>query len=336
MRRAPPLKFCELPTPIERILAFDGSANGGPAELWVKRDDRTHPIYGGNKVRKLEWLLAEARAQGARRIVTVGAAGSHHVLATTYFGTREGFEVEAVLVPQPRTQHAVDVLRAGLALGLRPVPVRSWAAAMPALISLLGRAPGRTGGGARTRFIALGGSSVTGAMGYLVAARELSAQVRSRQMPEPDVCVVALGSGGTAAGLAAGFQAEQMKTRVVGVCVSRPTWALLAHSRLLARGCVKSAEPERLKADARFLGRGYGYAAPEGEEATRIAAGAGFPLDPTYTAKAFASALWHVRARRRRVVLYWHTLSSAPLGPLLEGAPSEAELEPRVAWLLRP
>jgi 1-aminocyclopropane-1-carboxylate deaminase/D-cysteine desulfhydrase-like pyridoxal-dependent ACC family enzyme len=337
MERAAPLTLCELPTPIERIerIAALHTPRARAAELWVKRDDRTHPIYGGNKVRKLEWLLADARARGARRIVTVGAVGSHHVLATTYFGRREGFDVEAVLVPQPRTQHVVDVLRAGIALGLRPVPVRSWAAAVPALLARLADSGSALGGG--SRFVPLGGSSLTGTMGYVSAARELAAQVRAGKMPEPDVCVVALGSGGTAAGLAAGFQAEGMKTRVVGVCVSRPAWALLVHSRLLARGCVKSSRSDRLnrlRTDPRFLGKGYGHATPEGEEGARVAAAAGLVLDPTYTAKAFASALWHLRARRGRVVLYWHTLSSAPLGPLLEGAPSENELEPRLRRLL--
>src|SRR5271165_3657520 len=107
------------PTPVERL----DELSGQESSLWVKRDDRTNEIYGGNKVRKLEWLLADARARGARRVVTVGAVGSHHVLATTYFGTKEGFEVEAILVPQPATAHALEVLRADLGLGLKAFPV---------------------------------------------------------------------------------------------------------------------------------------------------------------------------------------------------------------------
>lgn len=317
------------PTPVERV---DGLSTAH-AELWVKRDDRTNDVYGGNKVRKLEWLLADARARGAKRIVTVGAAGSHHVLATTYFGRREGFEVEALLVPQPRTDHVVEVLRAGIALGLHAVPVRSWASAALAM------AYRRATTGKGTRFIPVGGSSVVGAMGYVVAARELAAQVRAGAMPEPDYCVVALGSGGTAAGLAAGLAAEGMKTRVVGVCVSDPLWALRFLSLRLARACARritsppGVRSARLSTDPRFIGRGYGHGTPEGDDATRDAGAAGLALDPTYTAKAFASALWHVRARRGRVILYWHTLSSAPMQPLLEGAPKEGELAPRLRVL---
>src|SRR5271165_3541870 len=97
--------FGRYPTPVGRLspLSTDRS------ELWVKRDDLTNPEYGGNKVRKLERLLARALERGARRIVTVGAAGSHHVLATAIFGRRVGLEVEAVLVPQPGTGHAAEV-----------------------------------------------------------------------------------------------------------------------------------------------------------------------------------------------------------------------------------
>jgi 1-aminocyclopropane-1-carboxylate deaminase/D-cysteine desulfhydrase-like pyridoxal-dependent ACC family enzyme len=286
----------------------------------VKRDDLTHPVYGGNKVRKLEYLLEDARARGARRLVTVGAVGSHHVLATTYFGTKAGFEVEAVLVPQPRTDHVVEVLRADLGLGLRAFPVGSWAAVPWALLA-------RVASGAR--LIPLGGSSAVGTAGYVDAGLELAEQVRRGALPEPDVCVVALGSGGTAAGLAVGFAAAGLRTRVVGICVSAPPWALRASARHLARTCGRRAgiAGVRLETDARFLGAGYGSPTPEGEEATALARiHGGLELDPTYTAKAFAGALWFVRARRAATVLYWHTLSSAPMAPLLAAAPDEGHI----------
>ncbi len=318
-RRPERLSFGRYPTPVHRIAAL--SARG--CDLWVKRDDLTHEVYGGNKVRKLEYLLGEARAAGATRLVTVGAAGSHHVLATTYFGKVAGFAVEAILVSQPRTEHAVEVLRASLALGVRAFPARSWGAASWTLAR-------RVASG--SRFIPVGGSNVTGTMGYLDAARELASQVRAGAMPEPDVCVVALGSGGTAAGLAAGFSQARMKTRVVGVCVSRPQALSRVLAIQLARGCARRASIDpaeassrrRLAFDTRFLGVGYGHATQAGDEATRDAwEGAGLALDPTYTAKTFAAALWQVRARREPVVLYWHTLSSAPIRPLLNGAEYE-------------
>ncbi len=320
------------PTPVERVEGL--SAPG--SELWIKRDDRTGEVYGGNKVRKLEWLLHDARERGARRVVTVGAAGSHHVLATTYYGKKVGLEVEAVLVPQPVTPHVIDVLRADLALGLHAFPVSSWSAAPLALARRVARG---------ARLITVGGSSVVGSMGYVSAARELAAQVRGGELPEPEVCVVALGSGGTAGGLAAGFEAEGLSTRVVGVCVSTPPWVLRLMALGLARACARRAGVRatfatmrrRLTMDARFLGAGYGHATAAGDEATRLAREhAGIALDPTYTAKAFAGALWQVRARRAEHVLYWHTLSSAPMTPLLEGAPREEEMGAPLRALLLP
>jgi 1-aminocyclopropane-1-carboxylate deaminase/D-cysteine desulfhydrase-like pyridoxal-dependent ACC family enzyme len=329
---AQPFVFGRYPTPVEPLARL-----GRPgSELWVKRDDVTSLRYGGNKVRKLERLLADAVARGAKRVVTLGAAGSHHVLATALYGRQVGLEVEAVLVPQPRTEHAVDVLRASIAAGAVAWPVQSWSRVPPAVLARMG---------ARTVFIPVGGSSVLGAMGYVDAALELASQVRAGAVPEPDVCVVAAGSGGTAAGLAAGFLASGLSTRVVGVCVGTPRWAVRFMTRRLARGCsVRVPEAtargqmararaldERLSIDERFLGPGYGHPTDDGAAATRSAMEAGLSLDPTYTAKAFACALWHVRSRRARHILYWHTLSSAPEAPLLEGA---ASLEPRLDALL--
>jgi 1-aminocyclopropane-1-carboxylate deaminase/D-cysteine desulfhydrase-like pyridoxal-dependent ACC family enzyme len=330
------------PTPVERV---DSLCSEG-VELWIKRDDLTHPVYGGNKVRKLEHLLAHARAAGAKRVVTIGAAGSHHVLATTYFARQAGIDVEAVLVPQPRSAHASEVLRAGLGLGLRALPVRSWAGAALVLAS-------RALGG--SYLLTVGGSSTVGAGGYVQAARELATQVREGVLPEPDVCIVALGSGGTAAGLAAGFAAERMKTRVVGICVANPVWAVKLATRWLTLACARRAGPPadqpadgrvaaapfghaadgRVVFDARFLGAGYGCATAEGDEATRVARDAtGLELEPTYTAKAFAAALGYVRVRSAPCILYWHTLSSAPMEPLLRHAPSEEALPAAVRELL--
>jgi 1-aminocyclopropane-1-carboxylate deaminase/D-cysteine desulfhydrase-like pyridoxal-dependent ACC family enzyme len=327
---APSLALGRYPTPVERLDPAQLPPMGGAA-IWVKRDDKTHDVVGGNKVRKLELLLADARARGATHVWTVGAAGSHHVLATTYFGRREGFSVGAILVPQPRTEHVVLVLRASLALGLEAKAVGSWGSAMATILWRLG--PGRASdhAGRRSHFITVGGSNTLGAMAYVRAARELAGQVRAGEMPEPDLCVVALGSGGTAAGLAAGFALEGLKTEVVGIAVSPPVWMLEAITANLIGACLSRAHRERgetprtmrtpkWSVDPRMLGRGYGCATAEGERASAVGARVGLELDATYTAKAFAGALTHAKeAASKKVVLYWHTLSSAPLAPLGHG-----------------
>lgn len=299
------------PTPVEHLQALSNAKTA----LWVKRDDLTHAVYGGNKVRKLEHLLADAKARGKRRILTLGAAGSHHVLATTIFGRAAGFEVEAVLVPQRRTAHVEANLRADLAQGLHARPARTWVGA--AIGTILRWRPD-------AYLVPMGGSTVIGSMGYVEAARELEAQVRAGAMPEPDRIVVTVGSGGTAAGLCAGLASTSLKTRVLGVMVAPPASIVAGLTRWLIRRCHRASggtAPRdalgRLELCVDYMGKGYGEPTAKGDHAEEWAASMGLALDPTYTAKAFAATLDLVESGRHEVVLYWHTLSSAPMGPLL-------------------
>ena len=106
------MRLGSYPTPVTRLAAAARAGGVDPGvALWCKRDDLTSPVYGGNKVRKLEHLLDEARASGAKRIVTIGAIGSHHMLATALYGGRAGFVVEGVLAPQPWSPHRRRAMR---------------------------------------------------------------------------------------------------------------------------------------------------------------------------------------------------------------------------------
>jgi len=326
------------PTPVERFDALGGR----DASLWVKRDDLVSLLYGGNKVRKLEHLLADARARGKTRLVTLGAAGSHQVIATVIYGALAGFdEVEAVLVPQPSTPHARLNLRVALAQGLHAIPSPTWALAPLILATRFGR---------DAYPIPLGGSNPFGTLGFVDAARELVAQIAAGVLPEPDVVVVAMGSGGTAAGLAVGFEEAGLRTRVVGVAVSRPALLLGLMSQRLARRTAAMIGLDRKKAsraamrievDGKWIGRGYGYSTRKGDAATADAARVGLVLDATYTAKAFACALARVHDAMNqgdsRCVLYWHTLSTRPLEPLLHTAEGEGytPIPKRLERLLR-
>jgi D-cysteine desulfhydrase len=305
------------PTPVERLDALSTDRT----ELWLKRDDRTSDVYGGNKVRKLEHILEEARKKGARRILTFGTAGSHQALATAVHGVRAGFEVAAILTPQPRTDYAVGVLRAALGAGLEPIPARNFAAVPWVLARALRRGD---------YVVDPGGSSVTGTTGYVDASFELEEQVRSGALPRPDAIVVALGSAGTAAGLLVGSVSLGLTTKVIGVRIvgaalmgsQRALW--LASRAAQRRGLAVSvrALASSLSVERGYLGTGYGYATPVGDRAADIARGQGLALDATYTAKAFAAALQIVANAQFRNVLYWHTLSGTPLSTLLERAPT--------------
>ncbi|CAN5207645.1 pyridoxal-phosphate dependent enzyme [soil metagenome] len=321
------LVFGSYPTPVERM---DGLSTPR-STLWVKRDDKTSALYGGNKVRKLEHLVAEAKRRGKKRILTIGAAGSHHVLATALFAAREGLAVDAVVVPQRYTAHVGMNLRADLAAGATLRPTWGYVTVPFAVAAAWTR---------ESYFVPMGGSNVIGSMGYVSAAEELADQVRAGVLPEPDVAVVTLGSGGTVAGLAAGFAKVGLKTRVIAVVVAGPAFVGAWMASRLARSCYvraggtdRATMKRRILATSKYLGGGYGIPSAEGDSATARAKAHGLALDPTYTAKCFAAALDVVARGEHRNVLYWHTLSSAPMAPLLENAPAEADLDPRLRKL---
>jgi D-cysteine desulfhydrase len=303
------------PTPLEHI-----------DSLWVKRDDLTDAHYGGNKVRKLRYLLEEAKAKGAKRLLTIGAAGSHHVLATVVHGRRAGFDVQAVLVPQIRTEHASHNLRAGVSLGLEVFPAANYVSAA-AQLAWRRRDP-------HTYYIPLGGSSVQGSRGYVDAAEELANQVKGAT--QPSLIVVATGSGGTAAGLAVGVVKAGLGARVLGVAISRPTVVLEWMVRRLIRKLSREVGVDSGLALSRFslidsaVGAGYGERTEQGDLALRWGEEHGLRLDPTYTAKACGYA--RQIAGSSEPVLYWHTLSA--VYPSVEALIEERELVPHVRRLL--
>jgi len=320
----------KLPTPLTR----SDELSTGAVEVWIKNDGLSHPLYGGNKVRKAARLIAEAKRRGARRVLTLGAVGSHHVLTTTLFAKAAGLRCAAVLIPQPSSEHVVDTIRASLGQGLEAFCANHSALA-PLRIASAWR-PGDV-------FVAPGGSNVTGALSYLEAVDELVEQLCAQDAPTPDWIIVPVGSGGTCAGIAAGVVKHRLKTRVLGVQVipgAAPAWFATRLARaLLRRLLLPTRELSRvLSFDASEVGPGYGHATQAGEAAIRTAQAAGLALDSTYTAKAFAAVLRQLgRAAQRNEpvrLLYWHTLSAVPLAPLLEGAPAAGDLPDAVERLL--
>lgn len=336
------LRLGDYPTPLWRFAGSDAAAH----DIWIKDDGRTAGLYGGNKVRKLERLLAAARQRRATRLLTIGAAGSHHVLATCIYGAREGFPTHAVLTPQPWSAHAESTLRAGLNAGLSATPARGYLGALATLRRE--RRPGDF-------VIGPGGAGVEGTWAYCLAVDELREQLSREGVPALDAIIVAAGSGSTAAGLLAGILRTGAARQIVAVqVVSNPALRALVIGQAACAlwrhdQWIRPIDAIRsLSIDARFIGAGYGHASADGERVTELARSFGLELEPTYTAKAFAAALsWATSTRsdstrsdptrpnpvrgdnrrrklrlpRRRTYLYWHTLSAVPLTPLLAGAP---------------
>ena len=312
------------------------------AELWLKNDGLSHAVYGGNKVRKAERLVAEAVRRGARRVLSFGAAGSHHLLTLTLFARGAGLQSAAIVFPQPHTAHALDTLRAGVGLGLELHPA-AHAALIPWLMPRVLRRD--------DYLIAPGGSNAIGAHACADAIDELALQIQAGELPAPDLIVVPLGSGGTCGGLAAGVVRRGLPCRVLGVQVVGGFGPRLA-ARYLARSALRlsgvserRAQLEsRLSFDDTQVGPGYGASSTAGMQATAIARELGLVLDQTYTAKAFACVLRLMSSAssttaeqlgRPQRILYWHTLSATPLEPLLLAAPSESDLPTAVRSLLR-
>lgn len=319
------------PSPVNRLWT---NSEGG--ELWLKNDGRLAEPYGGNKVRKLAHVLPRAVALGRRRILTFGAAGSHHALATAVYAKCFGLSAAAILTPQHWSAHAETTLRATLAQGLEIYPASNALEALERLAQVYSPADLVVGPGA------LG---PLGCQGFIEAVDELCEQIQQGELPRPTTLVVAAGSGSTAAGILAGLKQRRMDTRLVAVAaatnpalrpqiVGQAWWALSSHAR---RATTMRNLSQSLEIVVNRAGAGYGRPTEEKALAARIGEDFGLKLDVTYTAQAFHQALREVAhpamntAARAERVLYWHTLSAAEMTPLLAGASPMTDLD----WLDR-
>jgi D-cysteine desulfhydrase len=275
---------------------------GARAEVWVKDESGYgRGGWGGNKVRKLEWLLPEARRRGARTILTVGGLGTNWGLATAYYARELGLDVALGLIDHPVDEHVraqLERLRASGATLHFLHTKRRLIVAAPWLFAR------HTRGLTPPRYLPAGGSSPLGALGYVECALELAGQVADGLLPEPGWIVTPVGSGGTAAGLALGLRLAGLRTRVLGVVVNDTlrldgsTLGRLADRSLAllrSRGAdLPGSErgPFEVVTEYGWLGAGYAHPTAEGATALgRAASEAGLDLEQTYTAKAFAALL---------------------------------------------
>jgi D-cysteine desulfhydrase len=300
----PHVPLGEGPTPVRRLSAVAG------AEVWCKEDGHYGGPYGGNKVRKLEWVLADARRHGSRTIVTIGALATNHGLATAIYARRLGLETALVLVDQPIDAHVRAQLERLRASGATLHVTHTRARTVAALPWLLLRHTGwRTGRPQPPYYLPVGGSSPLGILGYVEAGLELGEQVATGALPEPAHVVVPVGSGGTLAGLALGLRLAGLRGRAVGVVVNdrmrldagrTARLAGRAAALLRKRGAelpsAAEVRPDDVLLVREQLGDGYGHATAEGAAAAKLLRDAdGLALDPVYAAKAMAGLLAMVR-----------------------------------------
>jgi D-cysteine desulfhydrase len=305
----PHLPLSDRPTPVRELSGLG---------IWVKEDGAFGSGgWGGNKVRKLEWLIPDAERRGRRSILTFGGLGTNWGLATALYAREQGLQVALALVDQPIDEHVEAQLARLEASGARLHRTHTKARTVAMLPWLLAR---NSRGGRPPYLLPAGGSSPVGALGYVEAALEIAAQVEDGLLPEPAHAVVPVGTGGTAAGLALGFQLAGMRTRVVGVVVNDqlrldpPAIARLARrtAKLLERRGARLGQlrigPEMLDLTRDQIGAGYGHRTEAAARAADLAAEEGLALDPVYTAKAMAGLLALREAGRLDdPVLFVHT-----------------------------
>jgi D-cysteine desulfhydrase len=320
------------PTPVESLQTVAHELGASDSDVWIKRDDVSSPVYGGNKVRTLELLLGQACARGHASVLATGAFGSNHALATALHAPRVGLRASALLFPQPVSEAAFVNLRALADSGARLHALPHWSA-FP-----LGMAWIRFRPEPLPYVMVPGGATPLGALGYVSAGLELGRQIQTLDLPLPRRLIVAVGSTCTSAGLLVGlalaahfrigFEPETLP-RLTSVRVS--PWPVTSRRRILRlaartayflRELAGDVVPRldsatlgaRFEVDGNYLGPGYGQPSAAGSQAEAQWLRLGLPaLDGTYSAKAAARVIFGLRAREAGPVLFWSTKSSVPL-----------------------
>jgi D-cysteine desulfhydrase family pyridoxal phosphate-dependent enzyme len=313
----PRLHIAHLPTPVEPLPRL-GALLEGP-EVWIKRDDQTGLAFGGNKTRKLEYLVAEAQATGARTLMTCGAGQSNHCRQTAAAAARFGFQCILVLAgkaPQSLTGNALlDHL-----LGAEFI----WAEDENLQTAMQHAFQEALAAGKQPYLIPYGGSNPVGAAAYATAMGEFLAQ----DVPV-DVIVFATSSGGTQAGLLVGARQHGFQGRLLGISVDKtasyiaPRIATLASETAERLGLDLTFEPQDVEVNDQYLGEGYGVLTEMERSAIQLfARQEGILLDPVYTGKAAGGLLDLIRRggfSPRQRILFWHTGGTPALFAYADG-----------------
>lgn len=305
----PSVPLGQLPTPVERMDRLRDALGGGPT-LFVKRDDAIPFAFGGNKLRKLPYVIAEALAEGADTLITCGGVQSNHARATTAAAVKYGLTPVLVANGVAPDKASANALLDQL-MGAEVHYVTSREARVPAMAML---AEGLRDAGRKPYIVPLGASTPLGALGYVRAITEIL-----EQGVRPDVIVHACSSGGTTAGLAAGCTLHGLNTRVIGVSADDPATQVvdIVRRTIAGIGALLDEDGEDLarrapvEVDDTQVGEGYGIPTERSREAQRLAARReAIFVDHTYTAKALGALIAWVREERFRAnetVVFWHT-----------------------------
>jgi len=312
----PNLPLATHASPIDELVRLQKALGPTCPRLLMKRDDLLSFAMGGNKVRKMQAVAAEAKADGADSLITCGGVQSNHARVTAATGAALGMKVVLVVNgPRPERLTGNALLDELFGAEVRYVSSRDLRAPAMEQAAVELRAAGR-----RPWIIPLGASTVTGALGFARGVSELAASSF-----RPDIIIHSSSSGGTQAGLIVGCALFGLTARVLGISADESAAELAAVvERLVAEaGAALGAAPHTVGADRAidvddtFVGEGYGLPTRESTEALQLVARTeGIVLDPVYTAKAMAGVIARVRRQEfgpDDTVLFWHTGGQAGL-----------------------
>jgi L-cysteate sulfo-lyase len=321
LARFPRIFLAHLPTPLERLDRLTREL-GGP-EIWIKRDDCTGLSTGGNKTRKLEFLMAEAEAAGAEMVMTQGATQSNHARQTAAFAAKLGMGCHILLEDRTSSTDRNYNGNGNVLLDrLHGATIETRAGGLDMNAELEAAAQRQRAEGTKVYTIPGGGSNPTGALGYVNCAFELIGQANDRGLVL-DHIVTATGSAGTQAGLIVGLKAINANVPLLGFGVRAPrakqeenvfNLALATAEKL---GCPGVVARDDVVADTDYVGAGYGIPRDDTIEAIRMFAELeGILLDPVYSGKGAAGLIDYIRKRRFREgerVVFLHTGGAAAL-----------------------
>jgi D-cysteine desulfhydrase len=299
--QVPFVPLADLPTPLEPMERLSA---GVEAEVWVKRDGLTHPAYGGNKVRKFEFVFGDVLRKKAQAVLTGGGLGSHHTLATAVVARQFGLQPVCAYYCQPISEEVHRNLRRSSPLGIEAHFCGDYVGLAISLAWQYLRWLVRSG--RPPYFIYPGAPGTLGALGYVNAAFEIEAQLRQGGTPAPEAIFVAVGSCGTFAGLLLGARLAGLDSHIVGVrvieedvanrrkiarMVNRAARYLRRRDPSIPRTTIDAGEVQLLDG---YIGEGYAHPTADALRAVRMVAQAeGLPLETTYTGKAMAALLDH-------------------------------------------
>lgn len=319
----PHVEFTHVPTPVIHL------KNTGSfmrmEHLYCKQDARVGELFGGNKVRKLEFLLGDALRKKAKHIITVGLVGSNHAAATAVYSHHVGLPCTLVLAPQAVTSYTKRNLLIDYAYGATLYHTQNYKERANKVLELIKYYTEHDG--TEPYVIPAGGATPYGALGFVNAVYELKEQIERHELPEPDIIVAPLGTAGTVAGLLLGIRMCNLKTKVLAVSIDKSSVTeLKEHINVIFRNTnsllsgYSSQIPKfelsdnDYSIDTDHAGSYYAQVTHDAADAIELLSSTeGVKLDGTYAGKAFAALMHQAKqdhALTKKVVLFWNTFSS--------------------------